>query len=140
MAPNSPSTGIPLNPWRVQAAYTHLRMDLKLDADSSDPGFQGTEKENPRHQLFGRSSLDLPGNMELDLSLRHVGKLAGLNVGDYASLDARLGWKPHEKVEFYAVGQNLLESRHLEFSKTAIINTRSSAVERGVYGGMTWKL
>ena len=118
--------------WRLRAAYSHLRIDMK-----ADPGIQSTSAndikgESPGHQFFLRSSLDLPVGLELDGTLRHVGELTYLKLDSYRDLDLCLGWRPADRVELSLVGQNLLHARHPEYRNVAIPFI-STEVERSAH-------
>jgi iron complex outermembrane recepter protein len=120
------------NGWRLRAAYSRLHMDMK-----ADPGIQSTSVndirgQNPGHQFFLRSSLDLPAGLELDGTLRHVGELTYLELDSYMELDLCLGWRPADRVELFLVGQNLLHAQHPEYSNVAIPFI-STEVERSVH-------
>ncbi len=67
-----------------------------------------------------------------------MGELPDLDIGDYVTLDVRLGWRPTENLEVALVGQNLLEDEHMEFQQPSS-PIASTAVERGVYGKVTWR-
>jgi len=123
--------------WRLRAAYSYLQMQLYLDEDSGDTGTEGAEGESPHHQLSLRSSMDLSGNVELDLGCRYVDNLPSIDVGSYFSLDVHLGWHPRDNLKVSVVGQNLLDDHHPEFRAVAIPFV-ASEVERGVYGKITW--
>ena len=125
--------------WRVQAAYTYLQMDLDIAADSGDPGTFNVEDQIPHHQFALRVQFDPLAKVEVDLDLRYVDDLEGLEVDSYAELDARVGWRVSEETEISLVGQNLLQGHHLEFSRPSAINSRSSEVERGMYAKLVRK-
>ncbi|UCF90633.1 MAG: TonB-dependent receptor [Desulfobacterales bacterium] len=128
----------PFDWWRLQAAYTYLQMELKLDADSGDSQSERAEDEIPHHQASLRSSLELPANLEMDLWLRYVDELPAQNVDDYVTPDVRVGWKPIKNLEVSLVGQNLLENHHPEF-RPEILDTPAAEIERSVYGKITWR-
>jgi iron complex outermembrane receptor protein len=123
--------------WQVRAAYSYLQMQLTPLPGSSSTT-EVAEGYSPHHQFSLRSSMDLPRNLELDLWLRYVDRLPTLRIGDYLTLDARLGWKPREDLEVTLGGQNLLDNRHAEFTPE-LYNTLPSQVQRGVYGKITWR-
>ena len=118
--------------WRLRAAYSHLRMDMKADPGIQSTSARAMKGENPRHQFFLRSSLDLAAGLELDGALRHVGELTYLKLDSYLELDLCLGWRPADGVEFSLVGQNLLHARHPEYRNVAIPFI-STEVERSVH-------
>jgi iron complex outermembrane receptor protein len=93
---------------------------------------------SPRHQLFLRSSMDLPGNIEWDVWGRYRSSIAVYDLGSYMDVDIRVAWKPHKDVEIAVVGQNLAHSHRRDFGFTpGIIDTPVSQVQRGVYGQIT---
>ncbi|HEV8580421.1 MAG TPA: TonB-dependent receptor [Thermoanaerobaculia bacterium] len=128
----------PAGSWRLSAAYTWLEMRLRNRFDPADVTVAATEGQSPQQQLFLRSAMDLPGHFELDLAARYVDSLATGPVSGYTSADLRLGWKPRAGLELSLVGQNLLDAEHLEFAPE-IIPTHPTAVERAVYGKVTWR-
>jgi iron complex outermembrane recepter protein len=127
--------------WRLDFAYSHLRMNLELESGSAASPALPRRYEGlaPRHQATLRSAIDLPHDLELDTTLRFVDDLSTLNYPSYVTLDFGLAWHPHSDVELALVGQNLLDSPHPEqafvFSSSGI----PSEVERGLYGKATWR-
>lgn len=114
--------------WRLGGTYSFLETQLH--------GFSsGTEGEgkDPQHNVSLRSSMDLPGNLQLDLWGRYVDQLPALNIPGYFDFDARLGWRPQKNLELAVVGQNLLEPARLEFEGSAFDRTIATQVQRGVY-------
>ena len=75
--------------------------------------------------------------MQFDLIGRYVDALTALDVPKYIEMDARIGWQATKTLEFSFVGQNLLNSHHLEFVD-AIAGRASTQVPRGWYGMITW--
>ena len=124
--------------WRIQTSYTYLQIKLN-GSGTFDTSAKVDEGRSPHHQFHLRSSMDLQRDLEWDLSFRFVDKLPNFNVKSYASLGARLAWKPYPNLELAIVGQNLLSNRHAEFKGEAIISSFPTEVERGVYGRMTWR-
>jgi outer membrane receptor protein involved in Fe transport len=72
---------------------------------------------DPEESYSLRARLDLPRDVELDLSWRSVDELAGegLIIGGYDSLNLRAGWTPMEGLEFSLSIDNLLDNEHFEF-------------------------
>jgi len=125
-----------LDGWRLHAAYSYLKMDLRVDDDSQYTFADDTEGESPQQQFFLRSSLDLPGKLELDGDIRYVDDLPSLSVESYLELDFRLGWRLAEGVALSLVGQNLLHSHHPEHREVAIPFV-ATEVKRGLYTVLT---
>lgn len=130
---------LPLNWLRLRPTYTFLSMNSE---SSSTPMFKD---DFPRHQCSLMSSMDLPCHLQLNLWLRFVDKLTGMNVltsqitnvGSYTTIDAHLSWKPRPDLEFSIVGQNLLDRHHPEFV-TELFSVANSEIERSVYGKIQW--
>jgi iron complex outermembrane receptor protein len=124
--------------WRLQGSYSYLQMNIHKNKNSLDPTADNPDGQSPRHQFYVRSSVDLPKHFEQDLSLRYVDKLPSLNIPSYYSLDFHLGWRPGTHLELSFVGQDLLNSQHLEFVPE-FISTTPTEVRRTFSGRITWK-
>jgi len=134
----------PLEWWRLQFGYSYHHIDTRLHADSS---FLGSIAPNglstPRHQASLRSFMDLGNDLSLDLWFYYNGDierpayLREQPVPAYTSLNLRLAWRPHDKLELSLVGRDLLERRHLEFvGESYLLPTE---IERSVHGQVRWR-
>ena len=123
--------------WKLQGSYSFLQMNIHKNADSLDPLPDIPNGENPHNQWNVRSSLDLPKHIEQDTMLRYVDKLPALNIPSYYSLDLHIGWKPIPQVQFSFGGQDLLNSKHLEFIPD-FLNTLPTEVRRTWFGSVAW--
>jgi iron complex outermembrane receptor protein len=113
--------------WKLNASFTWF------EASSED-----IDGNAPDTQWQVRSYLDLPYEFEFDFGIYFVDDLSGQNISDYTRLDARLGWKPMEKLELSLVGQNLQDPEHSEFlSGTANNFFKATQVQRSVFGKLT---
>jgi len=137
-AANAQTTGLELNgqwkinnSWRLQGWYSFLYMQVDGAGGANQvPG------RSPSNQAYLMSSWDLPCKLEFDLMSRYVQNLPTLDVPAYATMDARLGWRPNESWELSVIGQNLLQSHHLEFvGQTTIL----SEVNRGVFAQIVFR-
>ena len=88
---------------------------------------------NPGRQILLRSALDLPRQIELDVTARYVSALSAPDVPSYTAVDARLAWQPRPGVELSVAGRNLIGPRHGEFTG---VSTRSD-FGRGVFIALT---
>jgi iron complex outermembrane receptor protein len=103
--------------WRLHAGYSRLWQDLHLQPGSIDAaGLAAAEGANPPEWWVLRNAFDLPGPVELDVALRHVGALASPAVPAYTVVDLRLGWRPLPGLELGLAGQNLGGRGHGEFT------------------------
>lgn len=124
--------------WRLQGAYTWLKLALHHTDQSGDTFSLRVEGDSPRNQLSLRSAMDLPWHLELDLWGRYVDSLPTQKIPSYVTFDARLAWKPVKSLEVALVGRNLADSPHPEFVPE-LVNTIQTEVERSVYGKVTWR-
>jgi iron complex outermembrane receptor protein len=129
--------------WRWQATYTWLHMQLHVNnASTTNPEIHSGG--SPQQQFSLRSLMDLPHQVQLDATLRYVDRLTiaraynttALDVPQYFSLDLRLAWKPRKNLEFSVVGQDLLDSEHLEYAPA--LQSQTTEVGRSIYGKITW--
>jgi iron complex outermembrane receptor protein len=119
----------PIASWRLNGSYSFLDMDLAPSPGSLDTTTKSsTEGSSPRHMAWIRSSLDLPRNFLLDLTLRYAGALPSQGVDDYTEMDLVVGRRLSQGFEISVVGRDLLSAHHAEFAGGAI------EVERSVYG------
>ena len=72
--------------WRWTASYSGLRVQLTRDPGGID-GSQENRGEggSPNHQAQVHSSVDLPGNVEMDWHFRYVSRLRAFAVPAYAT-------------------------------------------------------
>ncbi|VAX07990.1 TonB-dependent receptor; Outer membrane receptor for ferrienterochelin and colicins [hydrothermal vent metagenome] len=128
--------------WALHAAYSYLDMQLHTASDSGDLLEEGDEKDSPTHQLFLRSTLNLPHAWELDADLRYVSETMrneqSIQDGgeDYLTLDLRLGWRPHPGLELALGGRNLLGKKK-EY-RSALIDLQETEAAPTVYGSLVW--
>ncbi|MDH3460876.1 MAG: TonB-dependent receptor [Burkholderiaceae bacterium] len=120
--------------WRLQG-HAGVQWLSFTDINGPEDSITGAA---PRHTFSVRSMMNLRSNIELDLWLRHVDALHGLDVPAYTTLDLRLGWKPRRDIELSLVGQNLSQPRHQEFVSD-FIGTTTNQVPRSVYVRLDWR-
>jgi iron complex outermembrane receptor protein len=89
---------------------------ITRDAGSRDVGLGTTEANDPAHQVAFRNSLDLPGDVEVDVRVRRVSTLPAPVVPAYAELAFRVGWQATPRVTLALVGEDVLHDHHAEFN------------------------
>jgi iron complex outermembrane receptor protein len=82
---------------------------------------------------------DASNGLQLDATVRYVGRLPALNYPAYTELDAGLTWALQAAVELSVVGQNLLDAHHFEQAVAFSSSGMSTQVQRSVYGKVTWR-
>ncbi len=127
--------------WRLHAGYDFLHENIHVRPGEVDFTHGLNETADPENQLFVRSSMDLPQNIELDADFRWIDQLtvnSGATAGivpDYAELQVRAAWHPTKNIEISVVGQNLLHNSHPEYG---FPGPNQILIERSVYGKIVW--
>jgi len=127
--------------WRLHAGYGLVLENLWVDPGETDFSNTLNETADPENRVSVRSSMDLPGGMELDAALRWVDAFiyndngAPGRVPGYVELDLRLGWRPLEELELSLVGQNLLNDQHPEYVISG--GEQPKEIQRGFHGKVT---
>jgi iron complex outermembrane receptor protein len=124
--------------WRLSPSLSAIH----LTSSNNDGATNVSEDEDntPEFQAQIRSSLDLPKNIDWDISVDHVGRLRDGGDGAvpaYNRVDTRFAWRLGEFTEFSVVGQNLLTPLHAEFHNE--YELRRTLIERSVFGKITWR-
>ncbi|MCE0499620.1 MAG: TonB-dependent receptor [Methylacidiphilales bacterium] len=127
--------------WRWHAGYDYLQEHIHVAPGQIDFTNALNETADPKNQVFLRSSMDLPENMDFDLNGRFIDSLTinnaatAASVPSYFELDARLAWHPTKDLEISIVGQNLLQGQHAEYGFPGPDQVQ---IERSVYGKIAW--
>jgi iron complex outermembrane receptor protein len=127
--------------WRLHAGYDYLQENIHVVPGETDFNNALNETADPKNQFSFRSSMDLPQNIEFDAAMRWVDSLrvnsgpTAATVPSYFELNVRLAWHPTKNLEISVVGQNLLHAYHVEDD---FPNSTQEAIERSVYGKITW--
>jgi iron complex outermembrane receptor protein len=131
--------------WRITANYTYLQMNIHSDPTHNGGNPESDEDRNPHHQFQLLSRLDLPHNVQFDVSAFWVDRLTAENdlgtAGDvppYARLDVRVGWRPIKNLDISLIGQNLLDDQHPEARTTFQGFPESEQQRRGLIR-VSWK-
>ena len=120
--------------WQLHAGYTYLDLQQRRKPGSRDAQVGAVEARDWDHQAFLRASVDLPGDLELDGTVRHIGRIANFQLPSYTEADVRLGWKATATLELSVNGRNLLHSSHAEFGPPG-----RQEIERSVYALLEWR-
>ena len=120
----------------MRAGYTFTQVQLHQQGGGGAD--ESAEGDSPHHRFFLHSMLNLPQDVQFDAVLRYVDSLPNIQISSYVELDLRLSWKPCKNTEISIVGQNLLQSRHTEFTSQTISTPRTD-VQRSVYAQVTFR-
>ena len=100
--------------WRLSPGIRTLHKDLEFKEGSS--GLVGVRQagNDPSSRSYLKSSMDWR-RFTFDLMVRHVDELPDPFLESYTELNARLGWRITERLDFAVKGFNLLNETHLEY-------------------------
>jgi iron complex outermembrane receptor protein len=126
-----------LDRWTLSGSGSWLNAALRPQAGDPGQGETRLNRSTPNILANGRSLLNLPGQLELDVALFYAGasgsadELRDRRVAPYQRLDTRLGWRPSERFNLSLSIENILDDRHLEIVPSAF--EYSSEVRRNVH-------
>jgi iron complex outermembrane receptor protein len=122
--------------WRLGGSYTFLEMHVRKGTNSKDIGSAPTvQGSSPEYQTLIQNGFDLPKSVSTDIQARYVSALPGISVPSYWTGGATVQWAATHHVRFTAVGQNLFQPHHVEFSYDPGPNV---GIRRGFYGQITF--
>ena len=104
--------------WKVAATWSHF--DFKATDDlltGAPPNLLFALEGSPRNQAGLRNALDFGDRVSLDTQVRYVSSLLGGVIPAYVSGDARLTYRPSERIELSLIGENLFQERRSEFTQ-----------------------
>jgi len=113
-----------LRGWRLSGGAVFQNVRVKAEGVNRDwSRFLGMATNDPKHYWSLRSAHELSADLQLDLALRHVGRLTQPAVPGYHELDARIAWQARPNLELALVGRNLLHDQHAEFGEPGLRQT-----------------
>jgi iron complex outermembrane receptor protein len=124
----------PLENWRLQFHYSRLLLQLSNQPGALDPSARRRGGNSPRNQLALRSFFDFGAGFSFYTALRYVDDLPNLRVPSYTAVDAGMSARTRNNFEFSIAGQNLSDSRHLEFASAG-----NSQIERSFFAKVVWR-
>ena len=122
--------------WRLSGSYSFLDMHVEKGTNSKDIGSAPTvQGSSPEYQALFKSGFDLPRSVSTDVQVRYVSALPGLTVPKYWTGDVTAHWAATPHIGLTAVGQNLFQPHHVEFSYDP---GPLVGIRRGFYGQVTF--
>jgi iron complex outermembrane receptor protein len=101
--------------WRLSGGWLELRKSLRA-APGTSPNSINDLGNDPTRQWKLRSSMNLPGRVQLDVAVRHIGALPAPAVAAYTATDLRLAWQASRQLTLSLLVQNLFDPAHVEFN------------------------
>lgn len=127
----------PVATWRLRAAYSYMKLDIDLQANSSYEAGLLWEGITPAHRFSLRSSCDLPLDFALDIGARFVGDIPGAFTKSYVGLNTRLSKQLTNGLEAALFAHDLLYANRAEF-RAPHGPTRPGDVQRGFQFSLRW--
>lgn len=129
--------------WRAEdnlnfsASYSFLEIELHGPPSSQAISSEAAERLSPQNQFNLRAQWDITDSVAFDTTLHYVDSLPGYRIDPYWRLDARLGWRVTDGLQFEVVGQNLFDDANREFGSATDVG--ATEIQRSVYGRLTWR-
>jgi iron complex outermembrane receptor protein len=123
-----------------------LKLDLAYSFQDSNMEEGDQVGEEPTHQVSLRAAANVRKDLDFDIWFRYVDDSQAaylfaadsvFELRDYATVDMRLAWHATENLEVSLVGQNLIESSHMEF--VTVKYSQPTEIGRSAYGKLTYK-
>ena len=121
--------------WQLAGAYSYI--DLVFDNKDGGINFSFQGKQ-PKHQFNLRSTYQFSKDLEMTNAWYYVDDLNGVNIDGYHRFDTRVSYALMDNVDVSLIGQNLLRSRHKEFT-SFLYRSNNSEIGRSVYGSIAIK-
>lgn len=130
------------NNWRNYLSYSFFKLDSQPYVGVSAVLYDVNrhEKSTPESQLSLRSSFNVTREIDFDIWWRYTSSTITNQrlINDYFNADARIAWRPVKNLELSLVGQNLIQSQHIEYQGDFFM-PQATYVPRGVYAKFDWQ-
>lgn len=128
--------------WRNYLSYSFFNLDSRPYAGHSSVFYNANryEKSSPEHQISLRTNFDVTHDIDFDVWWRYTDSTIANQrpINAYFNADAQIAWRPIKGLELSLIGQNLLQSQHIEYQGDFFM-PQSTYVPRGVYGKFNWQ-
>ncbi|MCB1773420.1 MAG: TonB-dependent receptor [Gammaproteobacteria bacterium] len=127
----------PADWWRLQAAYSYLKMNLHKRPGSLDTFSEAEEGRTPEHQLSLHGAFDITERSEFDAWLYYADHLPATGIPSFVSLDLRFAHRLSRQLSVELVGRNLLDPHHIEVSADPL-GSSPEQVDREFFVKLIW--
>jgi iron complex outermembrane receptor protein len=127
----------PATRWDLTLGYSQLGIGL-TDPSDDDVAAHMPQIDVPRHQYSMRSYFTVTPRLEIDVAAYLASRIASQNVPRYLRSNLRVEWLLMPDLELVINGQNLTDSRHIEFNgpgEGAFVTPAS----RTITGTLRWR-
>jgi iron complex outermembrane receptor protein len=116
---------------RFSAGYSYLKNHVTSESSAAQP----FPENDPEHQAFLRTLIDVNSSLHLSAFLRFMDN--SKSVDAYEELDLSAVWRVDPKLKLMLSGVNLLHDEHEEFGRSGI-NFHQSQVERAFFAQLLY--
>jgi iron complex outermembrane receptor protein len=107
-----------VRPWcRLHGGGVWGETEIEVEEGRTDLGGAASLRNDPEFTWRLGAGFDLGPTVEVDLMARQVGDLGPAVLEGYATLDARVGWRPVRALELSVMGKNLVGGKHREWTQ-----------------------
>lgn len=130
------------NSWRNYLSYSFFKLNSQPYAGTSSIFYDVDrhEKSVPESQVSLRTNFNVTHDIDFDIWWRYTDTIITNKrpINAYFNADARIAWRPVKNLELSLIGQNLIQSQHLEYQGD-FFAPQSTYVPRGVYAKFNWQ-
>ncbi|MEI7796034.1 MAG: TonB-dependent receptor, partial [Methylococcaceae bacterium] len=101
--------------WRNYLSYAFINIDVQ-PSSANVYDANRNEKSTPQHQASLRTNFNVTHDIDFDFWWRYTGSTVANKrpINDYFNTDMRVAWRPMKGLELSVIGQNLIQTQHLE--------------------------
>jgi len=97
----------PLTGWVLEGSYSHMNDHLRLKDGVPEAATGLAQGRAPRHQVRFHSTATLLSELEVDVAVRYVSALNGLDIDGGTAMDAKVSWAVSRFVDVAVGGRNM---------------------------------
>ncbi len=128
--------------WRNYLSYTFMNINIQPYAGVQSNFYDrnGNEKSTPQHQVSLRTNFNVTHDIDFDVWWRYTDKIVANQrpIAGYFNTDARVAWQPVKGLELSLVGQNLIQTQHIEYQGD-FLQPQVTYISRSVYAKFNWQ-
>ena len=128
--------------WRNYLSYSFISVNTQPYAGKKLDFYDGNriEKSTPEHQVSLRTNFNVTQDIDFDIWWRYTDSTLTNKrlIDDYFNTDVRVAWRPVKSLELSLIGQNLIQTQHIEYQGD-FLQPQMTYVPRGVYAKFNWQ-
>ncbi len=129
--------------WRNYLSYAFINIDVKPAYATVKSDFYAVNKNEsstPQHQASLRTNFNVTHDIDFDVWWRYTSSTVANKkpINDYFNTDMRVAWRPVKGLELSLIGQNLIQTQHIEYQGD-FLQPQVTYISRGVYAKFNWQ-